>query len=87
MNKENAKDYLPLIAAMADGKTIQYKHHNSCWADCYEATFHANFEYYRIKPETRTFDMWLSITGNMYPINNFNAHDHCERITVQEVSK
>jgi hypothetical protein len=46
MNKQNAKEYLPLVQALADGKTIQLKI-NHCWEDLDCPT------QFRIKPEPR----------------------------------
>ena len=89
MNKYNAKDYLPLVQALADGKTIQFNQCNA-WID---AANNADFkwlenpDYYRIKPEPRTFEVWLSpSSGVMFPIAIFPNDQHdMERITVQEV--
>jgi hypothetical protein len=87
MNKKNAHEYLPFVQALADGKTIQYAAAN--WEDIEELVFS---EYdkpkdFRIKPaEPRTFEMWLSKGGCMYPLGAFpNPQPDIERITVQEV--
>jgi hypothetical protein len=89
MNKENAHLFLPLVQAFAEGKTIQYAGVN--WEDIEELVFS---EYdkpkdYRIKPvEPRTFEMWLSKGGCMYPLGAFpNPQPDIERIIVQEVLK
>jgi hypothetical protein len=86
MNKENAHLFLPLVQALADGKTIQYAGAN--WEDIEELEFS---EYdkpkdFRIKPaEPRTFEMWY-IGGCMYPLGAFpNPQPDIERITVREV--
>lgn len=50
MNKDNAKDYLPLVQALAEGKTVQYKSHLGEWGDVQEVTFTAAFCNYRVKP-------------------------------------
>jgi hypothetical protein len=60
MNKENAHEYLPLVQALADGKTLQYKHSSKGWTDCNELYFDVMLECYRIKPEPRTFDVWIN---------------------------
>ena len=63
MNKDNAKDYLPLVQALADGKTIQCKQYSSGeWVDLrggvnFDST---PFKSYRIKPEP--IEMWMTIT-------------------------
>jgi hypothetical protein len=55
MTKENAYLYLPLIQALADGKTIEIFSHEGIWQ---EAVHNLDFSYasarYRIKPEPVT---------------------------------
>lgn len=51
MNKDNAKDYLPLVQALADGKTIQFRNYLGEWSDVQEVSFTAANSRYRIKPE------------------------------------
>lgn len=50
MTKENAKDYLPFIQALADGKTIQFSNGDE-WIDLDDPNFENSVEKYRIKPE------------------------------------
>ena len=55
MNKDNARDYLPLVQALADGKVIQgHMAYSGQWEDM---TGNINFDGpasdYRIKPEPR----------------------------------
>lgn len=52
MNKENARDYLPLVQALAEGKTIQ-SIHNGEWFDLPNASFSGAANLYRIKPEPK----------------------------------
>ena len=55
MNKDNAKDYLPLVQALAEGKTIQVlDEERKDWIDLKNATFAYRASDYRIKPETVT---------------------------------
>lgn len=54
MNREKAKSFLPLIQALAEGKTIQMLDENNNWTD----SLSINVEYdspevYRIKPEPK----------------------------------
>lgn len=52
MTKENAKNFLPLVQALAEGKTIQ--HYGECrhtWEDCDNPHFDDDVNTYRIKPE------------------------------------
>jgi hypothetical protein len=88
MNKENAKDYLPLVQALADGKTIQFLNVNSNWNDCVRVDFNNEPRFYRIKPEPRIFEMWLTDMGHMVRVNAMpEPLPNCgwTRITVQEV--
>lgn len=60
MNKDNAKDYLPLVQALAEGRVIQ----GNCggeWKDDDYPSFSSPPNYYRIKPEPR--EVWV----NEYP--------------------
>ena len=50
MTKENAHLYLPLVQAVAEGKTIQYSS-GSIWSEVKDPNFIDLPEYYRIKPE------------------------------------
>ena len=51
MNKQNAHLYLPLIQALAEGKTIECQNTESTWAKPVEPKFFRPPENYRIKPE------------------------------------
>jgi len=54
MNKENAHLYLPLVQALADGKTIEFSRSGAGWidvVDIVDATFEHAPSRYRIKPE------------------------------------
>lgn len=53
MNKNNAKNYLPFVQALAEGKTIQIKDSDGSWKDMKDGiNFGLDPEDYRIKPET-----------------------------------
>jgi hypothetical protein len=86
MNKENAHLYLPFVQAMADGKTIQWKSDENFWSDIDEIEFcmYDDPECYRIKPEPRTFVIYVN--KHTHQICHQNRSDsNWERITVQEV--
>lgn len=51
MNKDTARDYLPLVQALAEGKTIQYRNDSNEWVDCEDPAFYQHASRYRIKPE------------------------------------
>lgn len=53
MNKDNAKDYLPLVQALAEGKVIQWRNHAGSWEDSDELSDAWTPDHYRIKPEPR----------------------------------
>lgn len=60
MNREEAKQLLPIIQAFAEGKTIQYGSADGThWADVEEPSFGARTDWkYRIKPEPK-LRAWL----------------------------
>lgn len=59
MNKHNAKDYLPLVQALAEGKEIQHRSSVSgTWGDVVQTSFSDEPSCYRIKPEPRKAWVW-----------------------------
>lgn len=50
MNKDNAHLYLPLVQALADGKTIEHNF-GGVWGELNEFEFDSPPQSYRIKPE------------------------------------
>lgn len=57
MDKSNAHLFLPLVVAMAEGKTIQVNHslrEGGNWVDSDCVYFNSLPKYYRIKPEIET---------------------------------
>ena len=90
MNAQNAHKYLPLVQALANGKTIQCNDRgewvdvDSLYTDVYGP------DEYRIKPEPRTFRIVRSRnTGDIYNAVNHDGSSPTiwEYITVQEVLK
>ena len=69
MNKDNAKNYLPLVQALADGKTIQFLTSYGIYVDVRNPDFVAPPSDYRIKPEPMV--VWL----NEYPGQNIIYSD------------
>ena len=59
MNKDNAKHYLPLVQALADGKTIQLFHRSGVYNDVCSPDFSALPSDYRIKPEL--LEAWVNV--------------------------
>lgn len=61
MNAQNAKDYLPLVQALTEGKTIQWDrsfNEPNKWVDMINIDFSESIEHYRIKPDPRRW--WLT---------------------------
>lgn len=63
MNKDTARDYLPLVQALSEGKVIQYKYQKSDksyeWMDLESSVdFCMPADFYRIKPEPR--EVWIN---------------------------
>lgn len=55
MTKEEAKEFLPIIQAFVEGKTIQYYYGEfDGWKDCFIIRFDESVRKYRIKPEKET---------------------------------
>lgn len=57
MNKDNAKEYLPLVQALANGKVIQIEI-GGVWSNCSELNFVGMPSQYRIKPEPK--EIWYN---------------------------
>lgn len=52
MNRDNAAQYIPLVQALAEGKTIQRHYEEDGWLDCDSSmTFSAAPKCYRVKPD------------------------------------
>ena len=53
MNKDNAAQFLPLVKALAEGKTIQFCVMGNQWEDVKSVGFNYDPKRYRIKSEPR----------------------------------
>lgn len=51
MNRQQAKELLPVIQAFAEGKIVQFKNAFGNWTDCDGVLFNYPPKDYRIKPE------------------------------------
>lgn len=88
MNKDNAKDYLPLVQALADGKVIQYRYLRRNWGDVSDLYEHYPASDYRIKPEPK--EIWVNQwNGNGYVV--FDSEDealaHAKRYGIGHATK
>ena len=52
MNREEAKEMLPIIQAFAEGKTIEYREYGGEWKVAHTPTWSSRL-FYRIKPESK----------------------------------
>jgi len=87
MNKDNAKEFLPLVQALADGKTIQYNT-NEEWNDIgeIEFTIFDKPEDFRVKPEPRIWKVRFFKDGNIISTSSIDSlMEETQYITVQEV--
>ena len=53
MNREQAKELLPVIQAFAEGRKIEYRNSLGVWIDCDGIMFNWPPKNYRIKPEPK----------------------------------
>lgn len=68
MNKDTAKDFLPLVQALADGKTIQIFHPSRhVWGCAKNPHFTYGLDHYRIKPEPREWKACVSTSRHEEP--------------------
>jgi len=89
MNKENAHLFLPFVQALIDGKQLQYKYNRLSWEDFEkdeEIGFNDDLENYRIKPEPRTWEIYVNVYTHQIS-HNWHNDLNWERITVREVLK
>ena len=67
MNKDNAKDFLPLVQALADGKTIQFLGYDNVWYDeLTNLVFSSTPNRYRIKPEPKKAWYRVALCANTF---------------------
>lgn len=50
MNRQEAKELLPIIQAFAEGCSIEIKNHVGNWIECNEVLFNLPSTEYRVKP-------------------------------------
>ena len=84
MDKNNAKDFLPFVQALAEGKTIQCKGRDGNWNDIkYNINFDSDPECYRIKPK---ITKWWVIPENtpLYNTGDYYVSGPCYHVAEQE---
>ena len=94
MNATNAAEYIPLVQALADGKTIQFKlTRDDKWVDSLNPSFDSfQPKNYRIKPTPREWTMLVPTSANTYNdlphicrTTTAQSDKHWEKITVREI--
>ena len=86
MNKNNASQYLPLVQALTDGKTIQHRHSPTHdWADKLELDMTADPYCYRIRPEPREFSGWTDGTNLFVGKLSHDMNKDWKPIRVREI--
>jgi hypothetical protein len=75
MNKTNAAKFLPLVQALANGATIQYKSkHPPEWFDTNEPAFSGDVEY-RIKPAPVIVERWHTLYRDGHLGGNYKTKE------------
>lgn len=75
MNKDNARDYLPLVQALAEGRVIEHRGSGG-WYQINNPTFQDPPSDYRIKPEPR--EIWV----NEYASGDEHVHESQESAAI-----
>ena len=90
MNAQNAAQFLPLVQALADGKTIQQQSLDDGWHDQHDVHFGNDLSAYRVKPEPREF--WICydkdespLNGAIYGVEQLRLPDSRLQIRVSEI--
>lgn len=73
MTKEQAKEYIPLLRAYAEGKTIQY-YDEGKWEDRASLKFSEPQGRYRIKPEQITMAVWFCPGSDLITEMDMSKH-------------
>ena len=89
MNKDTAKNYLPLVQALADGKVIQgfYRKSDSsgAWLDLEGSiVFDAPADQYRIKPEPK--EIWMNRYPNGVESGPYDSEQEAHRLRANDTS-
>ena len=68
MNRERAKELLPIIQAYAEGKDVQIKLDNG-WMTLKSTSFYDDSEY-RIKPEPREYYIYCNASDEPFDVSD-----------------
>lgn len=84
MNASNARDYLPLVQALAEGKVIQVVNiFSGGWVDITDMDLGAPADQYRIKTEPR--EIWRNRFPNGIECGTFYSQEEARQWSVGEV--
>jgi len=87
MTKDNAAQFLPLVQALAEGKTIQFNSgtsDNPQWGDVEDLYFDGNPDDYRVKPEPREWEIRFNQDGSAWVVSGHTTTAG-ETIRVREI--
>lgn len=93
MNASNAKDYLPIVQALSEGRQLQERIYvdvdEYSWKDCQHPEFDRYpAENYRIKPEPR--ELWVNELPNVGTVafeSEEQAIEHAKRYGIGHVTR
>lgn len=83
MNKDTAAQYLPLVQALAEGKTLQLNSGGN-WRDESDVIFSFPPNRYRIKPEPRKIWTINSVTLEGFCVGVYHSSDGETRKNVEQ---
>lgn len=79
MNKDNAREYLPLVQALAEGKVIQFNSQYYGWTDTDWIYSEQPVERYRIKPDPR--EIWVNhYTDSCFDTGPYTSEGQAKRL-------
>ena len=85
MNAINAKDYLPLVQALIEGKTVQYRLLGEKWSTGGDVDFSLPPDQYRIKPEPR--EIWVNVYPNEVGCGIYHSREEAIRRCANDTAK
>lgn len=88
MNKDNAKDFIPIVQELSEGKTIQYNTgtiESPSWTDVADTVFCGSISEYRIKPAPREWRVMVLARHEIYSLAENEVCPRGEVIRVREV--
>ena len=85
LTPQNAAAYLPIIQAMAEGKTVQFQNRDGVWSDAPTLVLCEPPEVYRVKPLPREWLIKCSLDGTLHVDIGGLAAPRGETIRVREI--